>query len=165
MKLHSPAAATPASRRSMLIGRCGGAWRQVHPGRVRRQPGRDGGWCDFLCAALSPRTGTGRLARMHRGERTMAKRVAALAAAIVLFAAPAFADGTLRFVPQADLRILDTTWTTAAITRNHGYLVYEPLFSFDSKGAPKPQAVQDWNTSADGLTYNFTLRPGMTFQD
>lgn len=33
------------------------------------------------------------------------------------------AQSTLRWVPQADLRILDTTWTTAAITRNHGYLV------------------------------------------
>ena len=28
--------------------------------------------------------------------------------------------GTLRFVPHADLKILDPIWTTAYITRNHG---------------------------------------------
>ena len=35
---------------------------------------------------------------------------------------------TLRFVAQADLKILDPIWTTAYITRNHGYLVYDTLF-------------------------------------
>jgi peptide/nickel transport system substrate-binding protein len=31
----------------------------------------------------------------------------------------------LRFVAQADLKSLDPIWTTAYITRNHGYLVYD----------------------------------------
>jgi peptide/nickel transport system substrate-binding protein len=75
------------------------------------------------------------------------------------------AEETLRFVPQADLRILDTTWTTAAITRNHGYLVYEPLFSYDSQGQPRPQAVDRWTVSPDHMTYDFTLRAGLLFQD
>ena len=56
----------------------------------------------------------------------------------LLFSLPAYAQGpVLRFVPHADLRILDTAWTTAAITRNHGYLVYEPLFAYDSTNAPR----------------------------
>ena len=38
---------------------------------------------------------------------------------------------TLRFVPQADLKIVDPIWTTAYITRNHGYLVYDTLFGTD----------------------------------
>ena len=38
---------------------------------------------------------------------------------------------TLRFVAQADLKILDPIWTTAYITRNHGYLVYDTLFGTD----------------------------------
>ena len=33
---------------------------------------------------------------------------------------------TLRFVAQAGLKVLDPVWSTAYITRNHGYLVYEP---------------------------------------
>ena len=32
--------------------------------------------------------------------------------------------GTLRFVPHADLKILDPIWTTAYITRNHGYMIW-----------------------------------------
>jgi hypothetical protein len=34
----------------------------------------------------------------------------------------------LRFVAHADLKILDPVWTTAYITRNRGYLVYDTLF-------------------------------------
>jgi hypothetical protein len=30
---------------------------------------------------------------------------------------------TLRFIAQSDLRVLDPVWTTAYITRNHGYMV------------------------------------------
>ncbi len=88
-------------------------------------------------------------------------RAAVLAAlfAAALSTAPTSseAQSTLRWVPQADLRILDTTWTTAAITRNHGYLVYEPLFSYDSANVPRPQAVERYEASPDGLTWRFTL--------
>ena len=95
----------------------------------------------------------------------MKKTLLATAALGLALAAPAEAQTTLKFVPQADLRILDTAWTTAAITRNHGYLIYEPLFSYDSKSEPKPQAVESWTASPDGLTWTFTMRPGMTFSD
>jgi len=95
----------------------------------------------------------------------MANLARILTILILLTASPSFAETTLRFVPHADLRILDTAWTTAAITRNHGYLVYEPLFSYDSKNEPRPQAVDTMTASADGLTYTLTLRPGMLFHD
>jgi peptide/nickel transport system substrate-binding protein len=36
---------------------------------------------------------------------------------------------TQRFIAEADLEILDPIWTTAYITRNHGYLVYISLSS------------------------------------
>jgi peptide/nickel transport system substrate-binding protein len=38
---------------------------------------------------------------------------------------------TLRFIAEADLKVLDPIWTTANITRNHGYLVYDTLFGTD----------------------------------
>ena len=69
----------------------------------------------------------------------MANLARILTILFLLTAGPSFAETTLRFVPHADLRILDTAWTTAAITRNHGYLVYEPLFSYDSKTSPAPR--------------------------
>ena len=37
--------------------------------------------------------------------------------------------GTLRFIPIGDLKILDPIWTTAYITRDHGYMVYDTLFA------------------------------------
>ena len=46
---------------------------------------------------------------------------------------------TLRFIAQSDLRVLDPIWTTAYITRNHGYMVFDTLFALDSKFEPHPQ--------------------------
>src|SRR5450432_1909489 len=50
-------------------------------------------------------------------------RAAAVAAALVApFAAHAQAK-TLRVVPQSNITILDPIWTTAYVTRNHGYMI------------------------------------------
>lgn len=72
---------------------------------------------------------------------------------------------TLRLIAQADLRVLDPIWTTAVITRNYGYMVYDTLFALDSHFKPHPQMVDRWTVSADQLTYTFTLRPGLKFSD
>ena len=68
---------------------------------------------------------------------------------------------TLRFVAQADLKILDPIWTTAYITRNHGYLVYDTLFGTDENLRIKPQMVDRTTVSDDGMKYTFTLRDGL----
>ena len=70
---------------------------------------------------------------------------------------------TLRIIPQADLRSLDPIWTTAYITRNFGYMVYDTLFALDKDFKPQPQMVDNWTVSDDKLTYTFTLarRPQM----
>ena len=73
--------------------------------------------------------------------------------------------GTLRFVAQADLKILDPVWTTAYITRNHSYLVYDTLFATDEKLQVKPQMVERHSVSKDGMKYTFTLRPGLKWHD
>lgn len=81
-------------------------------------------------------------------------------------AAPAQAQTkTLRFVAHADVKILDPTFTTAYITRNFGYMVYDTLFAQDAKGQPKPQMVEKYTTSKDGKDWSFTLRPGLKFSD
>jgi len=71
----------------------------------------------------------------------------------------------LKFIPQADLRILDPIATTAYITRNHGYMVYDTLFATDAKFQIQPQMVDKWVISPDKLTYTFTLRDGLKFHD
>ena len=72
---------------------------------------------------------------------------------------------TLRFIAQSDLRVLDPIWTTAGITRDHGYMVYDTPFALDAKFKPQPQMVGDYSISPDKLLYSFTLRDGLKFHD
>jgi peptide/nickel transport system substrate-binding protein len=72
---------------------------------------------------------------------------------------------TLRFVAEADLKILDPVWTTAYITRNHGYLVYDTLFGTDENHRIRPQMVDRVTESPDGMKYAFTLRDSLRWHD
>ena len=90
---------------------------------------------------------------------------AALLAAALMSGAVYAQQKVLKFIPQADLRILDPITTTAYITRNHGYMVYDTLFAMDEKFQVKPQMIDKWDISKDRLTYTFTLRDGLKFHD
>ena len=80
--------------------------------------------------------------------------VAALAlAAVALTPQATNAQKTLRAVMNSDLKIIDPIWTTAYISRNHGYMVYDTLFALDANGEIKPQMVDTHTVSADGLLY------------
>ncbi|MFL6692172.1 MAG: ABC transporter substrate-binding protein [Ramlibacter sp.] len=99
-------------------------------------------------------------------RRTFAVLAALAAAGSLLGAGPAQAQTkTLRVVAHADLKILDPTFTTAYISRNFGYMVYDTLFAQDANARPQPQMVEKYTTSKDGLTWTFTLRPGLKFSD
>ena len=92
-------------------------------------------------------------------------RLAASIAAAAALAAPAGAESVLRVVAHADLKNLDPIWTTAYISRNHGYMVYDTLFALDENLEPQPQMVEDWSVSADGLVWTFGLRDGLVWRD
>ena len=79
----------------------------------------------------------------------------ALTAALALATPATAAETTLKFIPQADLRILDPIWTTAYITRNYAYMVYDTLLGIDSNFKIQPQMVEGWKLSDDKLTYTF----------
>jgi peptide/nickel transport system substrate-binding protein len=79
--------------------------------------------------------------------------------------APAVQAQTVRAVMQSDLKIVDPIWTTAYITRDHGYMIYDTLFSNDAEGNIKPQMVDKYNLSADKLVYTMTLRDGLLWHD
>jgi peptide/nickel transport system substrate-binding protein len=66
---------------------------------------------------------------------------------------------TLRFVPHAELKILDPVWTTTYIIRNHCYLVYDTLFGTDENLQIKPQMVDRTTVSPDGMKYTSWRRP------
>src|SRR6266478_8196777 len=100
--------------------------------------------------------------------RMLRTAIAAVALALSLAPAPAWAQSaskTLRFIPQADLRSTDPIWTTAYVTRNFGYLVFDTLFSLDKDFKPQPQMVDRWTVSDDRLVYRFTLRDGLKWHD
>ena len=75
------------------------------------------------------------------------------------------AQKVFRFVPHANLTVLDPIWTTAYVTRNHAYMIYDTLFSEDAQGNIKPQMVDSHETSRDGKTWSFKLRSGLEFHD
>jgi peptide/nickel transport system substrate-binding protein len=105
--------------------------------------------------------------RLTRRDFAKTAAAAAVASAVPRFGArAATADNkTLRFIAQSDLRVLDPIWTTAYISRNHGYMVFDTLFAIDEEFAPHPQMVGDFNVSTDKLSYHFTLRDGLGFHD
>src|SRR5690606_18290630 len=120
------------------------------------------------------RRGTGN--REHNQEReavveNIGNRLFGLVAATVCAAPLALgatggaAETVLRVVPHADLKNTDPIWTTAYITRNHGYMVYDTLFALDENLKPQPQMAEGYTVSDDKLTWTITLRDGLKFHD
>ncbi|MFD1343285.1 ABC transporter substrate-binding protein [Litorisediminicola beolgyonensis] len=97
---------------------------------------------------------------------TTLTRAAVLAGATFLtpLAVSAQEEKTITAVMHSGLRVLDPVITTAHITRNHGYMIYDVLTAVDADFKPQPQ-MADWEVSEDGLTYTFTLRDGLMFHD
>ena len=70
----------------------------------------------------------------------------------------------IRAVMHSGIRVLDPVITTAHITRNHGYMIYDTLLGMDENLKPQPQ-MASFEVSDDGLTYTFTLRDGLKWHD
>ena len=99
---------------------------------------------------------------LNRRTLIQAAWVAALAAPRIAAAQNA---RVLKFVPQADLAVIDPIWTTAEVTRNHGLLVYDTLFGLDADFRPVPQMAEGAVTDNDGKTCTIRLRAGLAFHD
>jgi peptide/nickel transport system substrate-binding protein len=74
-------------------------------------------------------------------------------------------NSVLRIVPGSDLSILDPIWTTATVSQDHGYMIYDTLFGMTAEGRIQPQMVDRYETSPDSKTWTFTLRDGLEFHD
>ena len=99
---------------------------------------------------------------MAGGFSRIALGAAMLVASAIL---PARAETTLRAAMFAGVSGIDPIWTTATITAYHGAMVYDTLFGVDAKDKPQPQMVDRWTVSPDQLTWEFHLRPGLTWSD
>jgi peptide/nickel transport system substrate-binding protein len=71
----------------------------------------------------------------------------------------------LRFVPQANLTLLDPIITTAAVTANHAWMVWDTLFGVNAAQQPKAQMAEGYTISDDGRTYLIKLRDGLKWHD
>src|SRR5882672_5152420 len=80
-------------------------------------------------------------------------------------AQPAPRDRTLRVAPETLTTILDPHFTTSFTARDFSYLVFDTLFAVNDRWEPKPQMVERWERGADGMTWSFNLREGLTFHD
>jgi peptide/nickel transport system substrate-binding protein len=98
-------------------------------------------------------------------RRDLLKSVPLLASGALAAPALAQAQRPLRFVPQANLTAIDPIWTTAVITYNHAYMVYDTLYGYDGAGNIRPQMCTGHEVSADGLTWTFRLRDGLVWHD
>jgi peptide/nickel transport system substrate-binding protein len=106
---------------------------------------------------------------MKRRHLLKGSAAAMLAGPGLTLAAPAIAQTmraqTLRFVPQSNLSVLDPIWTTATVTCNHGYYIFDTLYSYDSRMQPQPQMAAGHTVSDNGLVWRITLRDGLMFHD
>ena len=87
------------------------------------------------------------------------------------FASPALGQGAapsarlLKFIPQADLAVLDPIVTTAYVTRHHGYMIWDTLYGFDQDYRAQPQMVEGHTVEENGRRVTMKLREGLKFHD
>src|SRR3981189_2393130 len=104
------------------------------------------------------------ISRWKRPTIASSVALAALALVAALTSQAIAAGKTITAVMHSDLRTIDPGFTTAYITRDHGYMVYDTLLATDSNFKIQPQ-MADWKVSDDKLTYTFTLRDGLKWHD
>ena len=99
----------------------------------------------------------------------MKRRTFLRAASAASLALPAIARSqgsrVLKFIPQSDLTVLDPIWTTAYVTRNHGYMMFDTLYGTDGNLTPSPQMAAGDAVESDGKLVKITLRDGLRWHD
>jgi peptide/nickel transport system substrate-binding protein len=91
--------------------------------------------------------------------------IAGLSAVCLPGATMAQPQTIVRAVMHSDLKIVDPVWSTAYISRNHGYMIYDTLFAMDAQGAVRPQMIDTYQLSEDKTVYTMTLREGLLWHD
>ena len=79
--------------------------------------------------------------------------------------ARAATETTLKFVPYADLALLDPIITTNYVTRTHALMIFDTLYGIDSDYKAQPQMVEGASVDQDGRLWRLTLRDGLLFHD
>jgi peptide/nickel transport system substrate-binding protein len=107
-------------------------------------------------------------ARANRPHRSVLKATTA-AMLLLMGVAPALSaeggpDATISIGSLYEPQNLDNTAGAGqGINEAFNGNVYEALFRLNDDGSVSPSLVKDYTVSDDGLTYTFTLQPGVTF--
>ncbi len=106
------------------------------------------------------------------GSISMKRRdfLQAATVAASLGAAPAWVHAqapksVFRWVPHADLTLLDPLFTTTFITNIHAQLVFDTLYGLDAQYNVSPQMAAGHVVENEGLLWKITLRDGLKFHD
>jgi peptide/nickel transport system substrate-binding protein len=79
----------------------------------------------------------------------MMRRRTFTAGAVAMLVAPLISRGSanalLKFIPQSDPTILNPIVTTVHTARNHGYMLFDPLFGMDSAYQMQPQTEESFS--------------------
>ena len=118
---------------------------------------------DHWSGQITGHEGRGSNSIMKR--RTALKGLAAAALPSTFAIAQTERARTLNFVPQANLTLLDPIFTTALVTINHGWAIYDTLFGTNTKLELRPQMADGFTVSDDGRTYDIKLRDGLKFHN
>ncbi|MGD9864132.1 MAG: ABC transporter substrate-binding protein [Pseudodonghicola sp.] len=86
------------------------------------------------------------------------------ATAMALVSALPAAAETITAVMHSGLRVMDPVITTAHITRDNAFMIFDTLLAVNSDFEVKPQ-MANFEVSDDGLSYTFTLRDGLKWHD
>jgi peptide/nickel transport system substrate-binding protein len=71
----------------------------------------------------------------------------------------------LKFIPQSDITVTDPIITTAYVTRNHGFAVFDTLYGFDEDFNAQPQMAEGHTVEEDGKRVTIRLREGLKWHD
>lgn len=96
----------------------------------------------------------------------MLSRATLVAATAISMIQPSTAqERVARVVMNNELQSLDPVVTISVVTRTFGYFVWDTLVAEDAQGNLRPQMLEGWESSEDGLTWRFKLRPGLLWSD
>ena len=98
-------------------------------------------------------------------RRSLLKAAAAAPALSLPGMLRAQSQTTLRFIPVIDLTFLDPIYSTAQVSRNHGFMVYDTLYGMNSALEVSPQMVSGHVVSNDERQWDLTLRDGLLWHD
>ena len=102
---------------------------------------------------------------MQRRNFLQVTSAAALLATKPYWAQAQSAKLVFRWVPHADLTLLDPLFTTAFITNIHAQLVFDTLYALDAQYNVFPQMAAGHVVENNGLLWKITLREGLKFHD